>query len=71
MESTIKRTTVYDPEGEPFEMVWDDDLQFDADNWCSLCDHTITEGWVADNSRHGLLILCDTCAQANATTEGR
>lgn len=72
---TSTRMTIYDPEGTAYEMEWEADLTLDMVNWCALCDETITEGWVSvvteENADYPVLIICDDCARANATTEGR
>ena len=67
---TPRTITIYDPDGEAYDLDWHD--RFDDDDvWCQFCEHSITSGWAVLLGAGGLFVLCDDCAKANATTEGR
>ena len=67
---TARTITIYDPDGNEYVMEWYD--RFDQDEaWCQFCDKHITSGWAKGIEANLWFILCDDCAQANATTEGR
>lgn len=70
---TSTTMTIYDPEGEPFEMEWSEDITEIVEPemaGCDFCARDVTGAWWYESGPM-TFVVCDDCAKANATTEGR